>query len=328
MAVKTYKYNDKTQLTKHFNVQEWKCKCGKNHEIKIDDKLPILLENLLEKLGAAHGNIYSGYRCPEYDKKVGGSGKGPHTLGMGVDMRFVDSNGKPFKSSKVALTLEDMGHVYGIGYRSGGSSDSSGNTHIDTKPRKWYGDESISHSLSIWQIKKGAYSFYDYLGIKKEEKKLIEPVSRDDNKNQVEVLINDLNLRESANGKVIGLTPKGIYNVLSEVTADGYTWLQIGDKAFIATKEGDWTIRYKIEDEEDVPNGNIDEDIPLNPDDEFIDDTTKEDEVIENDDILDNDNNNNNKNDNSSDDTDINEPVVKLTFWQRIINFFRNLFNR
>ena len=38
MSVKTYKYNDKTQLTKHFNVQEWKCKCGKNHEIKIDDK--------------------------------------------------------------------------------------------------------------------------------------------------------------------------------------------------------------------------------------------------------------------------------------------------
>jgi len=326
MAVKTYKYNDKTQLTKHFNVQEWKCKCGKNHEIKIDDKLPIVLENLLEKLGAAHGNIYSGYRCPEYDKKVGGRGTGSHTLGYSVDIRYVDSNGKTFPSSKVVLTLEDMGHNYGIGYRAGGARDVLGNTHIDTRPRKWYGDETISNTKAIWDIKKGVYSFYEYLGIKKEEKKLVEPVSRDETKDQVEVLINDLNLRESPNGKVIGLTPKGIYNVLSEVTTDGYTWLQIGEKAFIATKEGDWTIRYKVEDKEDVPNDNVDEDIILNPDDEIIDDAIEEDEVIENDDILDNDNNND-ENDNSSDDTDTFEPVVKLTFWQRIVNFFRNLFN-
>ena len=28
MAVKTYANNDRTQLSAHFNVQEFKCKCG------------------------------------------------------------------------------------------------------------------------------------------------------------------------------------------------------------------------------------------------------------------------------------------------------------
>ena len=303
MAVKSYKYNDKTQLTKHFKVSEWKCKCGKNHDIKIDEKMPILLENLLVKLGAAHGNIYSGYRCPEHDKKVGGSGKGPHTLGMGVDMRFVDSKGKPIKSSTVALTLEDMGHKYGIGYRSGSSSDASGNIHIDTKNRKWYGDESISHSLAIWQIKKGAYSFYDYLGIKKEKPKLITPVSRDSEKDQIEVLINDLNLRDDANGKVLGLVPKGIYNVLDEINTDGYLWVKLDEKKWIATKEGNWTKCYESEEnqkDDELTNDKIDE--------EIIDNELLEDEVS---------NNEQEENNNQ-----------KLSIWQRIINFFRNLFKR
>ena len=315
MAVKSYKYNDKTQLTKHFNVSEWKCKCGKNHDIKIDEKMPILLENLLVKLGAAHGNIYSGYRCPDYDKKVGGSGKGPHTLGMGVDMRFVDSKGKPFKSSTVALTLEDMGHVYGIGYRSGGSADSSGNTHIDTKNRKWYGDESISHSLAIWNIKKGAYSFYDYLGIKKEVQKIITPVSRDETKEQIEVLISDLNLRDKANGKVLGLTPKGIYNVLDELNTGGYLWVKIEEEKWIATKEGDWTKRYTVIDVKDNEETNGVDDNPI--EEEIVDSDTN----IEPDDNIDEDIIQDEETKKETDDT------VKLSFWQRIVNFFRKLFN-
>lgn len=149
MAVKTYKYNDKTQLTTHFRVQEFKCKCGKNHDILIDDQLPKLLETLRSKLNASRGDIYSGYRCPTHDKNVGGRGTGSHTLGYSVDIIFYDKNGKPIPSSKVALLLEDMGHKYGIGYRCGGSQDHQGKIHIDTRPRKWYGDESKSNTLSL-----------------------------------------------------------------------------------------------------------------------------------------------------------------------------------
>lgn len=149
MSVKTYKYNDKTQLTEHFSVQKFKCKCGKNHDIKIDDKLPKLLEKLMVKLEASEANIYSGYRCPTHDKNVGGRGTGSHTLGYSVDIWFKDKNGKVIPSSKVALALEDMNHQYGIGYRCGGSKDSSGKIHIDTRPRKWYGDESKSNTKSL-----------------------------------------------------------------------------------------------------------------------------------------------------------------------------------
>ena len=150
MAIKTYKYNDKTQLTKHCNVQEFKCKCGKNHDILIDDRLPQLIENVMVEIGATIAVIYSGYRCINHDKAVGGSGSSNRSHGgWAVDIRFKDKNGKLIPSSRVAIALEDMGHKYGIGYLCGKSSDASGNIHIDVKNRKWYGDESKSNTKSL-----------------------------------------------------------------------------------------------------------------------------------------------------------------------------------
>lgn len=170
MALKTYKYNDKTKLTEHFGVWEWKCKCGKNHDIKIDDRLPLLLEELRTELEASSGNIYSGYRCVDHDKKVGGSGSTNRSHGgYAVDIYFKDKNGKRIPSSKVAILLEDKKHKYGIGYRCGGSSDSSGNIHIDVKNRKWYGDESKNNNQSISSFKApsdgktGHKNYLDYI---------------------------------------------------------------------------------------------------------------------------------------------------------------------
>ena len=40
---KTYDFGNNTQLSPHFNVQEFKCKCGKEHEI-------LIAEELIEKL--------------------------------------------------------------------------------------------------------------------------------------------------------------------------------------------------------------------------------------------------------------------------------------
>lgn len=164
MAKITYKYNDTTQLTPHFNVKEFRCKCNHAHDIIIDNQLPALLEKLMEKIGAEHGNIYSGYRCPSHNAIVGSKGKGTNYShsGYAVDIYFTDKDGKRIPSSTVCLALEDMGHKYGIGYRCGGGKDSSGQTHIDVKPRKWYGDESKSMTASCCS------SFYDYFGKKKE----------------------------------------------------------------------------------------------------------------------------------------------------------------
>lgn len=159
--IKEYKYNDQTKITAHFKASEFDCKCGKKHNTIIDTDLVELLEKLRTRLNAKSGNPYSGYRCPTHDKRVGGSGSGPHTDGFGVDIYFIGQDGKRIPSSKVALTLEDMGHKYGIGYRCGGSKDSTGNTHVDVKKRKWYGDESKSMNKSCCS------SYYDYFGISK-----------------------------------------------------------------------------------------------------------------------------------------------------------------
>jgi len=162
MSVKTYKYTDKTQLTEHFNVQEFKCKCGKAHDIKIDDKLCPTLEKLMIKVGAKVGNISSGYRCPKHDKAVGGNGTGSHVQGYACDITFKDTNGKTIPSKEIALRLEDLGHKKGIGYRCGGNANY---THIDTKNRKWYGDEKYSNT------KECCKSFYEYFNIPKPDTK-------------------------------------------------------------------------------------------------------------------------------------------------------------
>lgn len=157
MSVKTYKCTDTTKLSEHLTVQNFKCKCGKNHEIKIDSDLPKILEKVMVKLGADKIEVFSGYRCKSHDKAVGGRGTGSHTQGYASDTRFYKS-GKIIDSKEVALRLEDLGHKKGIGYRCGGSSKG---THIDTKPRKWYGDEKYSNTKSCCN------SFYEYFNIPK-----------------------------------------------------------------------------------------------------------------------------------------------------------------
>ena len=36
----TYKSTDRTQLAEHFNVLEFRCKCGKNHDTILNPDLP------------------------------------------------------------------------------------------------------------------------------------------------------------------------------------------------------------------------------------------------------------------------------------------------
>lgn len=143
------KYKVKKQLSKHFNTSEFFCKCGRCGTAKISQELIELLEKLFIELPLSKINVVSGYRCPTHDKKVGGAGKGSHVEGFAADVVCYYRNGSKVPSSVVALTLERMGHLGGIGYRCGGVADSLGNIHIDCKPRVWRGDESKSMSASI-----------------------------------------------------------------------------------------------------------------------------------------------------------------------------------
>lgn len=154
MAVKTYTAGVK--LSPHFRADEFRCKCGCG-KIMIDPALIETLEKLFPALDLGKINVVSGYRCAKHDKAVGGRGAGSHVEGYAADVRCYYKDGSRVPSSVVALTLERMGHKYGIGYRCGGVTDAQGNIHVDTKPRKWYGDESRSMTATACQ------SFYDYL---------------------------------------------------------------------------------------------------------------------------------------------------------------------
>lgn len=153
MAVKTYPSGLK--LSPHFNSIEFRCKCC--GRIMIDSTLVELLESLFSVLNLSRIDVISGYRCAKHDREIGGRGSGSHVDGYAADVRCYYKDGSRVPSSVVALTLESMGHKFGIGYRCGGVADVAGNIHIDTKPRKWYGDESKSMTATACK------SFFDYL---------------------------------------------------------------------------------------------------------------------------------------------------------------------
>lgn len=157
MAILTFKNKTKEQISEHFDAYEFRCKCGKSHDILIDTYLVQLLEELRKRLNASKIVIVSGFRCSEHNAKVGGSKTSPHIDGIAVDIEAYDQSGKKIPSKIVCLTLEDMDHQYGVGYRSGKDEYE---THVDRKNRgyKYYFDEGYN------PYKNCNGSFYKYFG--------------------------------------------------------------------------------------------------------------------------------------------------------------------
>lgn len=78
----------------------------------------------------------------------------------------------------------------------------------------------------------------------------LTPVSRDESKDQVEILADSLKVRDSANGNYIGCFAKqGLYNILAFEVAGEYTWAKLADNMYIALNDADgWTITYHKSD--------------------------------------------------------------------------------
>ena len=169
--VKTYSYqkDGATQLTPHFKVREFFChdNGGKilSDTILIDDALTDLLEQLyaaLEEQGYNVVGIYinSGYRTPEFDKSIGGNGRGQHTLGKAADINVrvsgsgehVEQRGDKYylTADKLCCTLQDL-DAHGIGYMGGIA------VHADVREGHWWGDERTGNdNIRDW---------YAYFGI-------------------------------------------------------------------------------------------------------------------------------------------------------------------
>lgn len=157
MSVKTYSYSDNSQLTEHFSVREFRCKCGKSHSILINTDLAEKLEKLHKALICKYIIINSGHRCSAHDIAVGGSGSGQHVNGNAADIVCYDKNGKPISSKIVSCAAQDIGFC---GIANIDSSYTA--THVDVRSgSKWLGDETVTTAYSVCS------DFYSYYKLSK-----------------------------------------------------------------------------------------------------------------------------------------------------------------
>lgn len=169
MSITYYSYpRDKDKvLSKHFKMGEFVSSSDYTSgnypsSVPIHDKLPEILEKVYDHFGATCGIICSGYRTPACDREVGGSGSGPHTIGIAVDVYYY-KNGVPIPSRLISCYLQDIG-IKGIGYKCGGNPNG---THFDMRGygvwegSVWFGDETDYSS--------GHNDYYSYTGTKKSE---------------------------------------------------------------------------------------------------------------------------------------------------------------
>ena len=143
--VKTYNYEEKVQLTQHFNTSQFKCKCGKPHDFKVSDELVQNLEKLYNELRCSSVSISSGFRCPDHDKAVGGKGNGKHTMGLAADCTFKNQNGVVISTKLISCKAQD------IGFRGIANINTSYTyIHLDMRESgKWYGNEIYGNDIGI-----------------------------------------------------------------------------------------------------------------------------------------------------------------------------------
>lgn len=157
----TLPYNSRTQLSKHINAQEIRCKCGGTHNITVNTDLIERTEKLLDVIAAGYKvdssavkiNISSGNRCKVHDKAVGGNGYGMHTLGKAIDYT-VTVNGQTVDTRDIAAIAQELGFT-GIGRIPNypGSKESNYIHHdvgtlAEHRGRKWLGDETVNGGTS------------------------------------------------------------------------------------------------------------------------------------------------------------------------------------
>ena len=154
MAILTYKFDDQTQLSPHFNAREFRCQCGQPHETLIASELIDKLEALYTALNCSKIIVTSGYRCPEHDKAVGGTSSGQHTKGTAADVCCYGQDGQPISSKTVCCKAQDLGF--------GGIANITSSyqyTHLDVRTGyRWLGDETKGNGTIT-------DDFYKYFGL-------------------------------------------------------------------------------------------------------------------------------------------------------------------
>jgi len=124
-------------LSAHFSTSEFKCPCcGKAAPSKL---LIQRLEKLFTLMDAKTIIITSGYRCPSYSPKVGGSTKDAHTCNIAADIIVNKKSGGTYTAEDIAEAAERVGFG-GIGLMNRAC-------HVDNRDSEsyvnnhWFGDE-------------------------------------------------------------------------------------------------------------------------------------------------------------------------------------------
>ena len=136
--------------------------------------------------------------------------------------------------------------------------------HITANIGKYYGLLQNNNGKWCWTYEKSLLpneAFYvdkSYTTIKNANKysfaevpieivKVGQPVVRDETKDQIEVIVAELNVRDKAttSGGKLGYANIGLYNIINTTNANDYTWYEIEKNKWIASKEGTWTKLHK-----------------------------------------------------------------------------------
>lgn len=153
-----------------------------------------------------------------------------------------------------------QGEVY---YRQGNAGNATGvHVHIEVGKGKFTGSGWYENSYGNWTINNGVHPVKAFYVSNTEVKNnggyawvniIGMPVSRDNKKNQIEVMVNDLRCRKSPNGTILGYVNKGIYNILDSSKNGNYTWYMIGSDNWIAY-DPSWAKLYLISNQSDNSN--------------------------------------------------------------------------
>lgn len=125
-------------LSAHFDSSEFRCKCGCG-KCNPSQLLITRLEKLHTLMHAKSIIINSGYRCPNYSVRVGGSATDAHTRNIAADIVVKKQNGTLYTAEDIAEAAERIGFG-GIGLMNNAC-------HVDTRDSEtyannhWFGDE-------------------------------------------------------------------------------------------------------------------------------------------------------------------------------------------
>jgi zinc D-Ala-D-Ala carboxypeptidase len=128
--IRRYPKGAPTQLSKHFHLQEFDCKCTRPEcsVTLVSDELVACLEALRERAGAV--SIDDAYRCPAHNKEVGGCANSQHELGNAADIKT------PIGPAATATAAEQI-----PSFKNGGIGRYATFTHVDVRGKRarWNG---------------------------------------------------------------------------------------------------------------------------------------------------------------------------------------------